>query len=167
MMLKAVMRACLSFGERFFSVSQIVEATGMERQAVRHRLWKLETAGLITRFRSSEIPTERGRPVKETYYRTTSLLIKRFNEGTGRPVSKIIGWDRMWQAVRALRRFTRSDLAQICGQSMANVTYFTKAYRRAGYLRCLGNAGSRGVMWILAKDPGSKRPPYKGGTHVD
>ncbi len=64
-MLKAVMQACLSFGERFFSLTQIAEATGMERQAVRHRLWKLETAGLISRFRSQELPAGWGRPAKE------------------------------------------------------------------------------------------------------
>lgn len=166
-MLKAVMRACLSFGERFYSLSQVAEATGMERKEARHRLWKLETAGLITRFRSQETPADRGRPVKEIYYRSTSLLAKRFHEGNERPVSKMNGWDRMWQALRALRRFTRSDLAQICGQSMANVTYFTKAYRQAGYLRCLGKGGSRNVKWILVKDPGPKRPSYKGETHVD
>lgn len=166
-MLKAVMRACLSFDERFFSLSQIAEATGMERKEARRRLWKLETAGLITRFSSQEIPAERGRPTKEIYYRSTSLLAKRFHEGVKRPASKMNGWDRMWQALRVLRRFTRSDLAQICGQSMANVTYFTKAYRQAGYLRCLGKAGSRNVMWTLVKDTGPKRPPYKEEAHVD
>ncbi len=166
-MLKAVMQACLSFGERFFSLTQIAEATGMERQAVRHRLWKLETAGLISRFRSQEIPAGRGRPAKEIYYRATSLLAKRFHEGNERPASKMNGWDRMWQAVRVLRRFTRNDLAQICGQKGENVRCFTTAYRQAGYLRCLGRPGTRGVMWILAKDPGPKRPPYKGETHVD
>ncbi|MDD3847174.1 MAG: hypothetical protein PHC90_12565 [Syntrophorhabdaceae bacterium] len=166
-MLRTVMRACLSFGERLYSLTQVAEATAMERKEARHRLWKLEAAGLITRFRSQEIPAVRGRPLKEIYYRSTSLLAKRFHEGTERPVSKMNGWDRMWQALRALRRFTRSDLAQICGQAMGNVRCFTKAYRQAGYLRCLGESGSRNVMWILVKDPGPKRPPYKGETHVD
>jgi len=166
-MLKTVMRACLSFGERFYSLSQIAEAAAMERKETRHRLWKLEAAGLITRFRSQEIPTDRGRPVKEIYYRSTSLLAKRFHKGNERPATKMNGWDRMWQALRVLRRFTRSDLAQICEQNAANVKCFTTVYRQAGYLRCLGKPGSRNVMWILVTDPGPKRPSYKGETHVD
>ena len=166
-MLKAVMRACFSFGEKFYSLSQIVEATGMERKATRHRLRKLETAGLITRVRTSETPAQRGRPVMEISYRNTNLLAKRLDGPAGRPVSTLNGWDRMWQAVRVLRRFTRTDLAQICGQSIPNVKVFTTAYRQAGYLRCLGRPGTRNVTWMLVKDPGPKRPPYKGETHVD
>jgi predicted transcriptional regulator len=167
MMLKSVMRTCLSFGEKFYSLSQIAEAMGMERKAARHRLWKLEAAGLITRVRTSETPVERGRPVMEICYRNTNLLTKRLSGPAELPASKMNGWDRMWQAVRALRRFTRSDLAQICGQSMANVKVFTTVYRQAGYLRCLGRPGARGVTWMLAKDPGPKRPAYRGETHVD
>ncbi|MBP7527559.1 MAG: hypothetical protein KA801_06535 [Syntrophorhabdaceae bacterium] len=166
-MLRTVMRACLSFGERFYSLSQIIEATGMERKPVRARLWKLETAGLITRSRSREIIAVRGRPTKEVYYRSTSLLAKRFNDPARYSVSSMNGWDRMWQAIRALRRFTRSDLAQICEQSMANAKVFTTAYRQAGYLRCLATKGAHNALWILVKDPGPKRPPYRGETHVD
>jgi len=156
--LKTVMTACLSFGNQHYALAQVIETTGMERQAVRHRLWKLETAGLITRFRSREIIAERGRPTKEIYYRNTALLSKRM-KGVLKPAHmKTNGWDKMWQVARALRRFTRNDLAVVCSQTMENVCAFTKEYRIRGYFRCLGGAGMRNAMWMLAKDPGPKRP---------
>lgn len=164
-MLKTVIRACLAFGTIFYTVSQIAEATGIERSATRHKLWKLENAGFITRLADKEIPLEgKGRPIKEITYRNTSLLkIK----AEASPKRETNGWDKMWRAIRVLRRFTRDDLAVISGQSMENVQCFTKEYRRRGYLRCLGKAGTRNVMWMLAKDPGPKRPIGAVKTDVD
>jgi predicted AAA+ superfamily ATPase len=48
-MLKTIIKACLSFETRYYTLSQIVKITGLERKAVRHKLWKLESAGLIMR----------------------------------------------------------------------------------------------------------------------
>lgn len=157
-MLKKVMQACLSFGNQWYTLTSVVKATGMERKEVRHRLWKLETAGLISRFSSRETPAERGRPTKEISYRNTILLKKRVNGADGLPNRKTNGWDKLWTIVRALRRFTRNDLAAISEQSMTNVIAFTKEYRKRGYLRCLGGSGRRNVTWMLVKDRGTRRP---------
>jgi len=163
-MQKAVIQACLSFGTSIYTVSRIAEITGFDRAAARHKLWKLESAGLITRFASKEIPPDgRGRPTKEITYRNTALLKTRNDAPVQR---KTNGWDKMWQAIRVLRRFTRSDLATICGQSIANVQFFTKEYRKLGYLRPSKKAG-RNVIWMLIKDPGTKRPVKENKTDVD
>jgi hypothetical protein len=164
------MQACLARGTQFYTVSQIVDATDQNRSEVRHRLWKLEAAGLITRVSDREIPPEgRGRPTKEIQYRNTGLLKKKASSPAAR---KINGWDRMWQTIRALRRFTRTDLVTICGQSLGNVCCFTKFYRRLGYIRPAKELG-KNVVWTLINDPGPKRPlgsvnsAAKGGNHVD
>jgi hypothetical protein len=155
-MLRAVMQACLSFGNQCYTLDRVAEITGMERKEVRHRLWKLENAGLISRLNSHEVPKDRGRPVKQISYTNTIRLTERIKSAG--VSSKRNGWDKMWQAVRVLRNFTRSDLASICEQSMMNVIAFTKEYQKRGYLRCLGGPGQRNVMWMLAKDAGPHRP---------
>jgi hypothetical protein len=156
-MIKTVINACLNFGTQYYTLSQIVERTGFERSAVRHKLWKLESAGLLTRVKCWETPLpgfSKGRPTKEICYRNTKLLNKKASAPRN---SKENGWDKMWKAIRALRRFTRNDLAIICGLSIWNVRYFTKVYRKLGYIRPSSEKG-RGVVWMLIKDTGPRRP---------
>jgi DNA-binding Lrp family transcriptional regulator len=158
-MMQKIIRACLNFGTRYYTISQVVDATGLKRSAVRHRLWKLEADGLLIRVNCRKIPLpgfSRGKPMKEICYRNVKLQPLREKTKAPRPV-KENGWDKMWKAVRALRRFTRNDLAIICQQSIHNVRYFTKAYRKLGYVRPLSERG-RNVVWLLIKDAGPKRP---------
>jgi len=158
-MLRAIIKACLSFGTQFYTLSQIVGLTGLKRAAVRHRLWKLESVGLLTRIKFWETPLpgfSKGRPTKEICYRNTKLLPKKAM-AMALKNGKENGWDRMWKAIRALRRFTREDLAIICEQSIDNVKCFTKTYRKLGYIKPLHERG-RNVIWVLVKDPGPRRP---------
>jgi hypothetical protein len=156
-MLTVIIKACLSFGTRYYTLSQIVKITDMERAAVRHKLWKLESTGLLTRIKCWETPLpgfSKCRPTKVICYRNTKLLSKKANTPKNH---KENGWDRMWKAIRALRRFTREDLAIICEQNIENVRYFTKRYRKFGYIRPLRERG-RNVLWVLTRDAGSRRP---------
>jgi hypothetical protein len=155
-MLKAIIRECLKFKNCFYALSRIVEATGLERQMVRHKLWKLEAAGLITRFKDYEKPLpgfSKGRPKKEIYYRNTKLLKKRIYASSANQN----GWDKMWRTTRALKRFTRNDLAIICDQNIENVRCFTKTYRKLGFIQAT-RKGGRDVLWVFVKYPGSLRP---------
>jgi hypothetical protein len=108
---------------------------------------------MIVRFAEREgNPTfKKGRPGKEITYRN------RKNLGKIERRTPENGWDKMWKAIRAMRRFTRYDLIAICGQSPENVAYFTKLYRKLGYIQPSKRAG-RGVVWRLIKDPGPDRP---------
>ena len=156
-MMQTVIRACLNFGTRYYTTSQIIEATGFKRDAVRHKLWKLESTGLITRIKCWEIPLpgfSKGRPTKVICYRNTKLLNKKARAPRN---CQDNSWDKMWKAMRVLRRFSRNDLAIICGLNIENVRYFTKVYRKLGYIRPLSEKG-RGVVWVLIKDAGPRRP---------
>jgi hypothetical protein len=152
-MRKEVIEACKSFGTSIYTVSQVAERAGKDRPRVRHVLWRLEKEGMIVRFAEREgHPTfKKGCPGKEITYRNTKNL--------GRIERKTAenGWDRMWKAIRVMRRFTRYDLIAICGQSPENVAYFTKLYRKSGYIQP-SRRGGRGVVWTLVKDPGPDRP---------
>jgi hypothetical protein len=164
-MINLVKEACLSFKTQFYTLSQIAElTTSIERKELRHKIWKLAAAGYITIVKSYDMTcNRRGRPNKEYWLRNTrklipALLPDRTNGQTG--------WDKMWKAVRALRRFTRDDLARICNQTPANVAFFTKRYRKLGYMRPSKESG-RGVVWMLIKDPGPARPlSGKHSTHA-
>ncbi len=161
--MQAIIKACLSFGIQYYSLSQVVDATGLEWEAVRHRLWKLEKAGLITRIKSWEAPLpgfSKGRPTKNICFRTTHQLIEKANTPKSH---KYNGWDAMWKTIRALRKFTRSDLQIICSQGLSNVQAFTKTYRKLGYIKPLREKG-RNVSWMLIKDPGPRRPLFSSTT---
>lgn len=168
-----VMKACLSFGTEFYSVSMVmkkIEDKGEKpiRTQIRHKLWKLEAEGLLTRIKSKKYPKptwKKGRPVFEIYYRNTKALEKRASSQPSlrnKPACQTNNaWDKMWKAARMLRKFTRNDMVTICGVTLSNAQYFTKAYTTAGYLRKLLNTGREGV-WMITKDPGPNRPYYKG-----
>lgn len=154
-MLKTIVKTCLSFKTKYYTLAQVVKLTGLERKAVRHRLWKLESAGLIKRVSCRIIMLPNRSKGKEICYRN---ILQPLREKTRPPrPQKENGWDKMWKAIRALRQFTREDLSILCEQSIYNVQFFTKRYRKLGYIRPL-REGGRNVKWVLIKDAGPKRP---------
>jgi hypothetical protein len=154
-MLKAIIKVCLSFRTRYYTLSQVVKLTGFDRKTVRHKLWKLESAGLIKRVSSKKIKLPNLSIGKEICYRN---ILQALREKTKPPrPQKENGWDKMWKAIRALRQFTREDLAILCEQNIYNVRFFTKRYRKLGYIRPL-REGGRNVLWVLIKDAGPRRP---------
>jgi DNA-binding Lrp family transcriptional regulator len=158
-MMQTIIKACLSFGTQYYTLSQVVDATGLQRETVRHRLWKLESAGLITRIKYWESPLpgfSNGRPTKNICYRSTQRL---FEKANAPKAHKYNSWDAMWKTIRALRKFTRSDLQIICSQGLSNVQAFTKTYRKLGYIKPLREKG-RNILWMLIKDPGPRRPLF-------
>jgi len=151
-MKKEIIAACKTFGTQIYTISQIAGITGIARPKVRYILRNLETKKVIIRFaEKTQHSSKKGRPWKEITYRNTKNL------GIVERHTAENGWDVMWKAVRILRRFTRSDLAAICGQAITNVIAFTKRYCKSGHIRPNKKDG-REVLWILIKDPGPKRP---------
>ena len=74
------------------------------------------------------------------------------------------GADRLWKAVRVLRRFNQTDLVVTTGETPSNVWSFLRRYIVAGYLQKATRPNRRAggeAVYALIKDPGPKRPPYK------
>ena len=72
------------------------------------------------------------------------------------------GLQRVWQAMRVLRRFSTAELMMTTDASESAVMKYVRALARAGYLqcakpRCSGRAGSRDV-WQLTRDSGPLAP---------
>ncbi len=159
--LQDVIKTCSSYGNKFYSLSAIIKTLKLDRTDARRKLVKLERTGLITRVRDTKkrdlTANSNGRPKKEIIYKNKKSLKKKLDE---RLQLKNVAWDRMWQAARMLRQFTRNDLVIICKAKIENVRYFTKAYTKAGYLRA-GKGKGLEKVWTLIQDPGPKRPPYE------
>jgi uncharacterized protein YjiS (DUF1127 family) len=141
-----------------FSLTNIVNATGLDRKQVRRALEKLAREGHIKRVSEAESPLpnfSKGRPNKEPRYTPKASLVRRIAR-TIDVRQNDTQWDAMWRAIRHLRRFTKRDLAIITGASFENVRFFTKRLRAAGFLKPY-----EGNVWALIKDPGPKRPCTK------
>jgi len=153
---KPLIRECLSFGENEYSLSQIVKATGLERKYVRQRLWRFEKAEDIDIVGSRELaPKDSGRSTLEIFYRNTGLLTKKPAKQQKEATKDL--WDKMWKAVRALRRFTRNDLVQVCEANPGAVKAFAQECHKSGYIRP-ARGHKNNITWMLIKDPGPKRP---------
>jgi hypothetical protein len=158
--LNDVANTCNSYGNKFYTLSAIINALGLDRKEARRKLGKLEHAGSIARVREwgTGGPVNLGGcPRKEVLYVNKKGLKQKLNE---RMQQKDVTWDRLWTAARMLRRFTRTDLVVVCNANIENVRYFTKAYMKAGYLRSEKGRGPEKI-WAIMKDPGPCRPNYK------
>lgn len=65
--------------------------------------------------------------------------------------------DRIWQAIRMKRRFTRSEIRAITCASEGSIQDLVILLEREGYLRMIGRAATAKV-YLLIKDVGPQRP---------
>lgn len=65
--------------------------------------------------------------------------------------------DRMWQLIRARRRFTRVELQRLSRASLGAAVDFTQLLEQHGYIRQIGK-DSRRKVYMLVKDCGPQRP---------
>jgi hypothetical protein len=83
-------------------------------------------------------------------------------KGSYSTVSQAPGLQKVWQAMRVMRRFTTAELLMTTDASESAVMKYSRALAQAGYLRCVrarvsGRAGSRDV-WQLVRDTGPLAP---------
>lgn len=65
--------------------------------------------------------------------------------------------DRIWQLIRARRRFTKKEIQRLASVGIDSVDKYTKLLEQNGYLRVTGRDG-RQTVYLLIKDPGPTRP---------
>jgi hypothetical protein len=137
----------------FFSLEQIVKATGLERAAVRDILLDFWRGKYLLRIRKDVLHNwKQHHPFENPRYQVISP--KKLEE---RIAPKYRGYnnasDRIWFVIRKKRIFKRRDLCVLAGVSKEQVRWFTKMLARAGYIKQT-NLGE----WILYKDAGPRRP---------
>ena len=143
----------LKRGRNFFSLEQIVKATGLERAKVRDILLYFWEEKLLVRIHKNVQHTwKKYHPFENPSYRviTPKKLVARIApKFKGENNSS----DRIWFLIRKKRIFTRRDLCVLGGVSKEQVRWFTKMLARAGYIK-----QTEFGQWTLIKDPGPKRP---------
>lgn len=144
----------LKRGRDFFSLNQIIKATGLDRTVVRNTLLTLHSEGFLRRVLRTPEPYDKvkGPPMMNIRYRVitpSKLAAKIAPVQRGERNSA----DRMWFVIREKKVFTRRDLRVLAGVSRGYVRWFTKMLHRAGII-CLTDRDE----WSLIKDSGSRRP---------
>jgi hypothetical protein len=151
---KRIIQELLKIDRNFFTLAQIVKATGSSWDDVRDVLIELRLDGLLRNIYRAPMPYTRGKgpPVINVTYRIINP--KKLAE---KIASKFRGQntvlDRLWFVIRKREIFTRKDLRILTGAKFETVRWYTKMLARAGII------GQRGRgEWILYKDTGPRRP---------
>lgn len=149
-------------GNEFFSLDQVVEVTGLNRNDVRRTLQRLSHEKLVVEIQKQIKAQEqypRGRPIMTITYHVAdqeklkTRVAPKLKEGTAQ--------DRMWSVIRNKSKmdahFTTHDVIILAEVGRENARWFLKMLRRAGIIQPSKPRG-QGAYWTLVKDPGPKRP---------
>ncbi len=150
----------LTCGRRKVTLDQVVAGVKLERKPVLRVLDKLAREGYLEEIEDNKLPkgyAEPGPYVQNPIFAVTRDLTERPSK---RPISKNTGRDKIWRAIKQLRRgFTRSDLVRLSGASRGAVEDYTQMLHRDGHIKVVGQTG-RQYRYNLASDE-LKRPKIK------
>jgi hypothetical protein len=144
----------LKRGRSFFSLEQVVKATGLTRNDVRDILLRFWREKLLVRtHKNKRYSWKNGHPFESVRYRVImparlASRIAPHYRGENNAA------DRMWFIIRKKVTFTRRDLRVLAGASFSNARWYTKMLARAGIIGVRGRSGE----WFLIKDVGPQRP---------
>jgi|GEM_PF-7089170 len=89
---------------------------------------------------------------------------------TSTPMTERQARERVWRAMRMLRRFTIPDLAATAEAGANNVQHYLIALERADYVRVAAprRSGVKGghAVYVLARDTGPHAPRVRGDNTV-
>jgi hypothetical protein len=139
---------------KFFSLAQIVKATGLKRDKVRDILLGLWREKFLVRIRENRDYSLNKRPpflnVRYRVIMPAKLAARIAPQYRGENNAA----DRLWFIMRKKITFTRRDLRVLTGASNAYVRWYTKMLAKAGIVASRGRSGE----WTLLRDVGPRRP---------
>jgi len=139
----------------------VVSGANMPRRPVLRVMDNLTREGFLREIADDPIPAgykEYGRSRRNPTWEIIKPVINRQHHNYRR--NKVTDRDRIWRAIRAKRRFSRSELEITTGCNLGSVVEFTKLLAREGFIRSIGRSG-REKVWMLVRDHGPKRPKIK------
>ncbi|HMK74589.1 MAG TPA: hypothetical protein VK568_00260 [Thermodesulfobacteriota bacterium] len=152
--LRIVGNELLKRQRNFFSLAQIVKATGLDRDKVRDILLDLWREKFLVRIRENrDYSLNKRPPFLKVRYRVimpAKLAARIAPQYRGENNAA----DRLWFIMRKKITFTRRDLRVLTGASNAYVRWYTKMLAKAGIVASRGRSGE----WTLLKDVGPRRP---------
>lgn len=144
---------------KIFSLGDVEASTGIARRKLLRVLEKFRKEGFLQIIEEEKVRPERGEngPFRRNpRYKRIGDIIKR--QKKQRP---FCGRDRIWRTIRFLRKFKRSDLIRLTGDSETTIYGYTRQLVIHGYLKELGRSGKDKVFFLF-NDPGPKRPIIAG-----
>jgi len=164
-----------NFVDRFFTLDQLIDITGLSRTEIRRIMEKLSRENLVIEVAKKPgylllknplpWPDGNGRPPLAITYRVrnkeklTQRIKPRQKENTAQ--------DRMWSVIRNKTKvdglFQVRDLVVLGEVKRENARWYLKQLRRAGIVKPSRDGGP-GVTWTLLKDTGPRRPAIEKPT---
>ena len=163
----------LTCGKKKVTLEQVVAGVELERKPVLRVLDKLAREGYLEEIEDNKLPKGYAEPGPHMQNPTFGIVRDLTDRPGKRPVSKNSGRDKIWRAIKQLRRgFTRSDLVRLTGVSWAAVEDYTWLLQRDGYIKVVGKLGRKNKYNMVADE--LKRPQIKeqaekrtaGGKHM-
>lgn len=150
------------------TTAELAAATGIERSRIADGCCRLITRGWIVRRERGCFELSReGRTALDAGETITSGPRGPLTQGVPRRRRRQTARDRLWSAIRILRKFGLADLEMMTAASRANVMRFVNVLERTGYLAPLrrepGTAPtSQGYRrWLLVRDTGPDAPVFR------
>lgn len=148
----------LDSAEGAITLAQAVAATGLGRRQVLRVLDKLCGEGRLELVQDarqeSKAYREFGPAKREPKYRIVKDRPPRPNRQRKK---RDTARDKIWRAIRDMRRFTLADLADRCGANFRTVEDYVRMLKAAGCIEIAETAGRKQTLRIV-NDPGPQRP---------
>lgn len=158
--LEPVVQFIQDYRRNTVTLAQVIEGAERPRKPVLRVMDRLAREGYLEEIEDNKIPPAYGETGRERRNPTWRIIARPLPEIARPRPKRRTSRDRIWQLIRARRRFTRVELARISGVSPASCEDYVKLLARDGYLRETGKDGNRKV-YLLVKDPGPTRPAIK------
>lgn len=142
------------------SLRMVVKGVRMPRKPVLRVLAKLEAEGWLEYL--GERPSKKQNVINTSgpELRSPVWLIKRdVVKRRVKTPKKRTGADRLWQVIRAKRRFTRKDLRRMTGINENYIGVYTRKLEAYEFIRQTGKDGPQKV-YMLINDVGPNRPDF-------
>lgn len=131
-----------------FAIAQLVSEARASYSNARRLTWELQREGAVR----CESP-------KPNQHRNDSAIYVLEREPRPRPAK---ARERVWSAIRILKRFTIPELAATAEAGKSNVTHYVLGLKRNGYLRVfrprLSGAKAGSAIYVLVNDTGPIAP---------
>lgn len=158
--LEPVVRFLMEFEGKKVTLEQVTTGAERPRKPTLRVMDRLVREGCLEEIEDNKIAPRLGEFGKDRRNPTWRIVKRPLDHEFSPKAKRRTVRDRMWQLMRAKRRFTRGDLQRLGGISVASVEDYTKMLAHYGYLRVIGKDGHFNI-YMLVKDIGTERPNLK------
>lgn len=154
--LEPVTHLLTTWSKRKITLQEAMEGSDRPRKPVLRVMDRLVREGYLEEIEDNKIPLKYGEFGCKRRNPTWRILSTPVYQNPKSPKRRTLR-DRLWQIMRARRRFTRKELVRLSGASISSVEDYSSVLVNHGIIRVIGKDG-RANVYLLIKDGGPKRP---------